>query len=149
MKVVLLQDVPGVGMACEVKNVSPGYARNFLFPNKLAKHATPAAMQELEALKRKLAKEEAELVRYLEELARRFKETSLAFQLRTDAAGSVFGSVTKEMILKAVRENHLVTKERVEVELARPIKEFGEHTVPIKFKKGIASELKVIVRPLE
>ena len=84
MKVILLEDVRNVGKKLEVKEVSDGYARNFLFPNQLAKPATPSALKELERVKSQLAEGEEELKRHLEGLARKVKETSLEFSLKTD-----------------------------------------------------------------
>ncbi len=147
MKIILLQDIQGVGKKNDIKEVSDGYARNFLFQNNLAKPATPVNIKELENLKSKLDKKEIELKKHLEELARKINEISLEFMLKTDEAGSVFGSVTKEMILKSLRENHLVTKERVEITLDHPLKAFGEHKIPVDLKKGITAELKIILRP--
>ena len=147
MKIILSQDVRSIGKKNDVKEVSDGYARNFLFPNNLAKPATPANVKALEILKTKFTQEEAELKKHLEELARNIGGIALEFTLKTDEAGSVFGSVTKEMILKSLREHHFVIAERVEIELSHPLKEFGEHIVPLDFKKGIKTELKVILRP--
>ncbi|MEK7507653.1 MAG: 50S ribosomal protein L9 [Patescibacteria group bacterium] len=147
MKIILLQDIRGVGKKNEVKDVSDGYARNFLFQNNLAKAATPINIKQLETLKSKLNEKEIELKKHLEELARKIKDISLEFTLKTDEAGSVFGSVTKEMILKSLRENHIVTKERVDITLAHPLKAFGEHKMPVDLKKGITAELKVIILP--
>lgn len=147
MKIILLGDVRNIGQKHDVKDVSDGYARNFLFANKLAKPATAGALKELETLKNRVRKNEAELLKHLEEAARKLRETALEFTLKTDAAGSIFGSVTKEAILKAMREHELVRKERVGVELDHPIKEFGEHKIPVALGQGIVSEIKVIVRP--
>ncbi len=149
MKVILSQDIKSVGNKNDVKEVSDGYARNFLFPNNLAKAATPANLKQLERLKAHATEEEAELKKHLDELARKIKGISLQFTLKTDGAGSVFGSVTKEMILKSLRENHIVTKERVDVTLTHPLKTFGEHKIPVDLKKGIATELKIILKPAE
>lgn len=147
MKVILLEDVRGVGKRFEVKDVSDGYARNFLFPNKLAKAATPSSLKELETLKSKLDREELEFRKRIETLARKIGEISLEFYLKTDKTGSVFGSVSKEMVLKALREHDIVSKERVEIILDRPLKEFAEHKIRVNLKKGIETELKIIVRP--
>jgi len=146
MKAIFLQDVMGKGKRHDVKDVADGYARNFLFPNKLAKQATPAALNALAALKERVAKENEELQKHLGELARKIEETPLEFLLKTDEQGSVFGSVTKEMILEALREHGLMRAEQANVELERPLKDFGEHTVTLRFKRGIAAQLKVIVR---
>lgn len=146
MKIILLQDVRGVGIKHDVKDVADGYARNFLFPNKLAEPATPAALKKLEGLKAEMDKDEKELIKKLQEAARKINETALEFQLKTGEDGSVFGSITKEQILKAVRDAGFVTKERVDVELDQPIKKLGEHKVAVDLKKGIKAELKIIVR---
>ncbi len=149
MKIIFLQDVRGVGKKYEVKDVRDGYARNFLFPNKMAKPATPSALKELELLKDRLDKDEVEIKKHLEQLARRINDTSIEFQLKTDSVGSVFGSVTKEAILKAMREHKFINKERVDIKLDRPIKELGTHRVGVDLKKGIEATLGVIVRPQE
>lgn len=147
MKVILLADIGGMGKKYDVKDVSDGHARNLLLPKKLAKPATPQALKELGQLKAELEKENAELRKHLEELARQINESYLEFELKTDEKGSVFGSVTKGMILRAMREQNWLRKERVDILLEHPLKEFGEHKVAVDFKKGITAELKIIVRP--
>jgi len=147
MKIILLQDVKDAGKKYDIKEVADGYARNFLFPNKLAEPATPSALKKLENLKSKLGKEELELKKRLEEIVRKIGDTTLEFSLKTDGKGGIFGSVTKEMILKALREHGLVTKERVDVTLDHPIKELGDHKVKVDLKKGIAVELKIRIQP--
>ena len=148
MKVILLQDVRSIGRKNEIKEVSDGYARNFLFKNSLAKPAKPTSVKQLENLKSKLDAEEAEFKKHLGEVAKKMKEVSLEFTLKTDDAGSVFGSITKEMILKSLREHHLVGKERVDIALDHPLKVFGEHKIPVDLKKGITAEIKIILVPV-
>lgn len=147
MKIILLDEVKGLGKKYDVKDIADGYARNYLIPRKLAKPATVSSLKEVELLKVQQAKEEADTVKRLSELARHVSEHSLTFELKSDDKRTVFGSVTKEMILKAMREHHWVTKERVEIKLEHPIKEFGGHLVPVTLKKGITAKLRVIVRP--
>ena len=146
MKVILLQDVRGIGRKNEVKEVSDGYARNFLFVNKLAKPATGTALKDLDAMKKKREVDDIELKKHLESLARKINETSMQFTVKADASGAVFGSITKEMIQKALREQRLVTTERLDVEMERPIKELGTHKVKIDLKKGIEATLGIIIR---
>jgi len=145
MKVILLEDVKKIGRKFEVKNVSDGYAKNFLFPNGLADIATPDALKELEKKKSETDKESRELMKRLEELARTLKERHLEFFVKTGAHGEVFGSVTKEMLLKGLRDTGLIRTERVEIKMERPLKELGEHKVEVHLKKGITAELKVIL----
>jgi large subunit ribosomal protein L9 len=146
MKVILLEDVRKVGKQRDVKEVSDGYARNFLFPNRLAEPATPGALKKLAAQQAAHDKEDAELRARLAEIARKLADTTLEFELKADKAGTLFGSVNKESILKALREHDLVTKERVELELDRPIKEPGDYVVPLDLKKGVTAKLKVRVK---
>ncbi len=147
MKVILLADIRGLGKKLEVKEVSNGHARNFLFPKNFAKPATPGELQKLEKRRVEAAQENVALIKHLTELARRLNGRFVEFQLKTDQHGSVFGSVTKEMILKAMREHNLIGKERVEIELAHPLKAFGDYKIPVEFKKDIRATLTVSVRP--
>jgi len=146
MKVILLEDVRSMGHRHDVKDVSDGYARNFLFPNGLAEPATPAALKKLAATKAAHDAEEKKLTGKLQEIARKLKETKIEFELKADKTGAAFGSVNKESILKALREHGFVTKERVEIGLKYPIKDFGEHTVSVDLKKGITAELTIVVK---
>jgi len=146
MKVILHEDVRGVGKKYEVKEVRDGYARNFLFPNKLAEPANPSSLKKLEAMKADLEKNELEYKKKLEEVARKVKGMSIQFDLKKGKDGSIFGSVNKEAVLKALREHHLITKERVDIMLDHPIKEPGNYVIPIDLKKGITVDLKIIVK---
>jgi large subunit ribosomal protein L9 len=149
MKIILLEDVRNIGHRYEVRDVADGYARNFLFPNKLAEPATPVALKKIEAMKAAHEKGEKELLARLNQIAAKLNETKLEFQLKTDKTGAAFGSVNKESILKALREHDFITKERVDIALKYPIKEFGEHVVEVDLKKGVKALLKIIVKKSE
>ena len=139
MQIILLQDVKGTGKRHEEKNVSDGYARNFLFPRKLAVPRTAAELKKLQHVR----EEEGETKKRLEEIARELKDKSITFTLKADEAGNPFGSVTSDMILKAVREHKALTKERVEIDLERPIKIIGEHKIGVRLPKGVETTLMV------
>ena len=145
MKVIFLSDVRNVGKTHDIKDVSDGYARNFLFPNALAEPATPAVMKKIESLKAEHQKEDREVHARLEALARRINETKIQFELKADRSGAVFGSVNKETILKAMREHKLIGAERINIDLKYPIKELGEFSVPIDLKKGVTAKLGVVL----
>ncbi len=145
MKVIFLSDVRNVGKKYEIRDVSDGYARNFLFPNKLAETATPAAIKKLESVKAEHEKEDKEALAHLQSLAKKINETKIQFEVKTDRSGAVFGSVNKETIMKALREHKLIGAERVDIDLKYPIKDLGEYSVPIDLKKGVAAKLGVIV----
>jgi large subunit ribosomal protein L9 len=146
MKVILLKDVHNIGYRLEVKEVSSGYARNFLFPNNLAIMATPSALKQLEEERGQKEKNEAEIISHLNHLAESLRDRKLVIPVRTDDHGRVFGSVSKETILKGLREAGLVTKERVEIFLPHPLKEVGEYIVEVDLKKGIKTKLTVALQ---
>ena len=145
MKVIFQDDVRNVAKKFDVKDVSDGYARNFLFPNKLAEPATPGALKKLDAMRAEHDKNEADLLARLREIANKINTTKIGFTVKTDKSGAVFGSVNKESILKALREHQLVTTERVDIDLKYPLKEVGEYTVPLDLKKGVTANLRVVV----
>ena len=149
MKIILIEDVRGFGKKFDVKEVNDGYARNFLFPNKLAEHATPSALKKIAGMKEEHDKNEKDLIAHLSELARKISATKIEFFLKTDKSGAVFGSVNKESILKALREHELVLSERVDLDLKYPLKELGEYAVPVDLKKGVTAVLKVVIAPEE
>ena len=145
MKIILLADVKNIGKKFEIKEVSGGYARNFLFPNKLAEPVTLDTLKKIETMRAEHEKGEEELQKHLKAIAEEIEAATLVFPLKTDKSGAVFGSINKETILKALRERHILTKERIEMELDRPIKEFGEYKIPVDLKKGITAVLKIKV----
>lgn len=148
MKVILLEDISGLGKKFDVKNVADGYARNFLFPNRLAQTATAQALKTLAAQKARLAHEEAETEKRLAALARELDCLELTFDVRVDEKGSVYGSVNKEMILRELRKSGVLRTDRVELSLGHPLKEIGEHRVPVHLKKGIRAEIRVRLQPV-
>ncbi len=145
MKVIFLSDVRNVGKKYEIRDVSDGYARNFLFPNRLAETATPAAIKKIESMKAEHEKEDKEALAHLQSLAKKINETKIQFEVKTDRSGAVFGSVNKETIMKALREHKLIGAERVDINLKYPIKDLGEYSVPIDLKKGVTAKLGVVV----
>ncbi len=145
MKVILSDDVRNVGRRGDVKEVNDGYARNFLFPNKLAEMATAGALKKVEAMKADRDRHDSEIVKHLQSIAHKISEMKIRFQLKMGPDGSVFGSINKDAILKALREHNVVTKERIDVILDRPLKALGEYTVPLDLKKGVTTQLVVVV----
>lgn len=146
MKVIILEEVRGIGHKFEIKEVKDGYARNFLFPNKLAEAATPEAVKKLAAMKAAHDEKENENKKHLESLARKINETTIQFDLKKGKDGSIFGSVNKDAVLKALREHKLILTERIDVTLDHPIKELGNYTVHLDLKKGVTAELKVLIK---
>lgn len=145
MKVIFLQDVRSVGRRHETKDVSDGYARNFLFPNNLAEPATPSSLKKLEEMKAAHDAADAALMKKIDEEKRAIEALALEFPLKADKSGAPFSSVNKDTILKSLRDRRLITNERVGVELKYPIKTFGDHVVIVDLKKGVTAQLKIRV----
>lgn len=140
-----MADIKGLGKKFDVKTVKDGYARNFLFPRSLAKLADKRSLDELEFKKAVWEKEDGELKTRLETLAQNLTHQTLRFILKTGPKDTVFGSVSRDEIKKAVLAVIPGDYKDIEVELERPIKTLGEHEVNLDFGKGIKGKVKVIV----
>lgn len=145
MKVILLQDVPNLGNRHEIKEVKDGYARNYLIPKKLAEPATPAALKRERSLEKEKDKNRA----HLRKMARTIDDRKIEFFLKVSEEGSVFGSVTKEEVMKALRAHDLIRKERIRISLDHPLKDLGEHSVGVHLGEGVDATLTVLLSPLK
>ena len=90
-------------------------------------------------------KKDIELKKHLDALAKKISETKIQFDLKKGKDGSIFGSINKESVLKALREHKLISAERIEMTLDHPIKRPGEYTIAIDLKKGATASLKIVV----
>lgn len=146
MRIVLLKDVRGVGKKLEIKTVTDGYAKNFLFARGLAKLATNEALQEAEQFSASKEKERVARDVRLSALQDIVKHQCLEFALKSDETGTTFGSVTKEMILAAMRDHRWLDKERIDLHLPHPLKEIGDHLIPITLGEKREASLKIKIR---
>ena len=145
MKVVLLQDVKGQGKKGELVNVSDGYARNFLFPRKLAEEATTDTLNAIklrdEAAKRRLELERAAA----KELAGKLEGMPVKLFLKAGAGGKLFGSVTAKEIAEGLKKQYNVEIDHRKIVLDAAIKTFGTFETKVKLMPEIAGKLFVIV----
>jgi large subunit ribosomal protein L9 len=144
MKIILLDDVQKLGRRGEVRDVSDGYARNFLIPKKLALSATAGNLKNLEHIK-KQANAKADRIKGDAE-ALRDRIDALTYEERRQASeeGKLFGSVTSQDIA-AFLEQHKLAVDRKRVQLDEPIKALGETMVPIRLHPEVTAHLKVSV----
>ncbi len=145
MKVVLLENVKGQGKKGEVINVSEGYARNFLFPKKLAKEATASALNDLKGQQEAFAyKKETEL-NEATQMKEKLSALTVNVTAKAGANGKLFGSVTNKDIAEAlIAQHHIkIDKRRFEMD---DIKQTGEYKVNIRLYPDIVGELKVIIK---
>lgn len=143
MKIILLQDVKKLGRAGEVKEVTEGYARNFLFAKKLATVATEEIVVEVENKRKqemRLREEEKEKTR---DLARKLKDAKITIKSK-GKDGKLFGSVGSGDICEALRKEGFEI-DRKSVILNKAIKEVGEYEVNIDLGHGIKAEIRVVI----
>ena len=144
MKVVLLQDVKGHGKKGELCNVSAGYARNFLFPKKLAVEADNAALNELRNREEAAAHHKQEEIDAANALAAKLDGKTVEIKAKAGAGGKLFGSVTSKEIAKEIADTLGLQIDRKKMSVA-DIKNFGEYTAEIKLYKGISAKITVKV----
>ena len=145
MKVIFLQDVRGQGKKGELKEVSEGYARNYLLPRKLAMEANKDNLNAL-ALKEKAKKaQEAKERALAEENAKKLKDVIVTVRAKAGSNGRLFGSVTSQEIADALSEQHGIVIEKNRLVQAEPIKTFGNYAVKCKFGFGIEGTVNVLV----
>jgi large subunit ribosomal protein L9 len=150
MKLILRETVASLGLAGDVVNVKPGYARNYLLPQGLAYMASGANIQRIEADARR--REESVRRDYLEanRKASRLEELTITVVARAGDEGQLFGSVTvRDICDKAAESGIDFELDPRAVHLPAPIKSVGEHLVPVRFQSGVEVELQVIVEPEE
>ena len=145
MKVILLEDVKGSGKKGEIVNVSDGYARNMLFPKKLAKEATTANIKELERQNAIHAARHAEDLESARKLAEKLVELKVEIEGKAGEGGSIFGSVTSKDIAEALAAQHKIEIDKKKFVMDGPLKQAGEHQVEIKLFPEVVAKLRVVV----
>ena len=144
MKVVLLQDVKGKGKKGELCNVSDGYARNFLFPKKLAVEADNAALNELKNREEAIAHHKKEELDQANEIAAKLDGKTVSITAKAGAGGKLFGSVTSKEIAAEIKNSLGIEVDRKKMNVA-DIKNFGEYTAEIKLHQGVSAKITVKV----
>src|SRR6201993_326111 len=142
MQIILQEDIEKLGNRGDVVTVKPGYARNFLLPNKLAVEATPGNMKALERIRGALAKKTATELDAAKQQAELLNGVALKFARKTGENDQMFGSVTAGDIADGLKKEGFEIDKR-QVQLADPIKALGEYTVTIKVFRDVTAEVKV------
>lgn len=143
MQVILLQDVKKIGKVGEIKNVSDGYARNFLLPKKLAEIATAAAVQKNIEIKNKLVAEKEKELTQVRSLAEKMQ--ALRLQITApEKNGKLFGSINAKNIADELQKNNFSVAEEC-ILLLKPIKETGDYAIKIDFGRNIAATINLTI----
>jgi len=144
MKVLLIKDVYNLGRAGEVKKVADGYARNFLFPQKMAVIVTKGALKQVEKIEAAAAKQRELLNEEMRGLAEQISALELSFSAKVGETGKLYGSITQQQIIDAVNEKLHVNLDRHQIE-SGPLRQTGEHDVRIRLTYDLIPEVKVWV----
>ncbi len=142
---ILLQPVDALGETGEVVDVSKGYLRNFLVPRKLAQPATPASIAESHRRREREERAASEAAEKAQDTAALLKRTVLTIAHQAGEDGRLFGSVTAQDVVDAVRQARDLRLDRRKVLLREPIKSTGTHMVEVEISEGVTAEIKTIV----
>ncbi len=145
MKVIFNADVKGQGKKGEMKEVSQGYARNYLLPRGLASEATADNLNAFKLKEKARAVQIAKEKAQAEEYARALSAVQVTIRAKAGNGGKLFGAVTSEAISKALREQHGMDIEKNKIVQAEPIKSFGSYTVKAKLGYEISGSINLLV----
>jgi len=148
MKIILNENVDGLGNIGDLVNVKPGYARNFLLPRKMAVVADEKNVKEFEHQKRQAERKLEKATQEAEVVKAQIEKISCVVSHRAGEEGKLFGSVTNIELAEKIAAAG-VEIERKQIVLPEPIKTLGEHEVPVKLNAGVTATLKVVVEASE
>jgi large subunit ribosomal protein L9 len=149
MQVLLLKDVAGIGHAGDIKEVTGGYAKNYLLPKKLAVAASEGAQKQAQSIREASERRRDRKHTEAKSLAARIEGQVLAFKMRSGEGDRLYGSVTNAEIAEALSKAVGVEIERRQIELEHPLKALGQHSVPVKVASGVTATILVNVERLE
>ena len=144
---ILLKDTETLGERGDVIDVSPGYLRNFLVPRKIAQPATPAAIADSQRRRDAVERAATEAAAKAEETAALLRKTVLTISHQAGDDGRLFGSVTSQEIVDAIRQARSVRLDKRRVLLEDAIKTTGTHMVTVEVADGVTADIKTIVTP--
>lgn len=148
MKVILLRDIPNTGKKHDVKEVSPGFARNFLISRGLAIVADESSLKNLEAKKKADSEKAEQELKKTEKIVSKLDGTEVEMLVKAGKEGQLFESINKQKVSERLKEMGFnVSKDQVD--LKTPIKETGEFPIKLKFEHGLEAEIKIIISKKE
>ena len=145
MKIMLLKNISGLGEAGDIKEVSDGYARNYLLKKNLAKSATETVIREAEIIKSEKKQKESERVNKLVELSKVLSQSTIVIKAK-QKNGRLFGSINKKIIAEELRKNNFSVNEN-SVIIKEPIKAIGEQKISLDLGHGIKTTFLLKILP--
>ncbi|HDP69687.1 MAG TPA: 50S ribosomal protein L9 [Actinobacteria bacterium] len=145
MKIILVKDVVSLGKEGEVVGVSPGYARNFLFPKGLAIDATSGNLKMLEKKREVSTKKEAEIKAEAEEIAKKLSKKAVRLSVKSGEKGKLYGSITNKDIAESIKSEFDVSLDKRKIELGESIKSVGKYSANIKLHPEVEVQINIEV----
>lgn len=143
MKVILLDNIKGVGKKDEIINASDGYARNFLFPKKLAVEANNENLNKLKAKKQSEQYKKDVDKANAEKIAKELDKITLSIKVKAGENGKIFGGVTSKEISEELNKQYKIDIDKKKIVLNENIKNIGSFDITIKLYEGVSGKLKV------
>lgn len=144
-EVILTSNIVGLGAESDQVRVAAGYARNYLFPQRLAIPLTGANKRRLESLKQRRAEREAHELNTMTELAKSISKLICVVTVKTGEDGKMFGTVTSGMIADQLKNQFEITLDKKKIHLDQPIRALGEHEIELRLHADVTSKLKLRV----
>jgi large subunit ribosomal protein L9 len=144
-EVILTQNIVGLGAESDRIKVAPGYARNFLYPQRLAIPVTAANARRIEALRKRRVEREAHELNTMTELGRGLCKLTVLVKVKTGDDGKMFGAVTSGTIVDELKHQFDVALDKKKIHIAHPIRTLGEHEVELRLHAEVNTHLKVRV----
>ena len=145
MKVILKQDIKGVGKKDQIVNAAEGYARNYLFPKNLAVPADTGNMNNLKAKNESIAYRKGEDLKESKEIAEKLKKVTLKFKVKAGENGKLFGGVTAKEIAETLKKDYNINIDKKKVLLNETIKNAGVTKVELKLNEGVLATVSVMI----
>lgn len=146
MQVILLQDVKSLGKKGEMVKVSEGYARNYLFPKKIAQEANTGNINNMNTQKAAKEFHRAEEKAAAEALKGKIDGVTVTFSLKAGAGGKMFGSITAKEIAEELKRLYSIDIDKKKINLPVAVKGFGEYTAEIKLYPEVSAKIKVFAK---
>lgn len=147
MKVILKQDIKGVGKKDQVINAADGYARNYLFPKNLAVPADSGNMNNLKAKNESVAYRKGEDLKEAKEIAKKMEKITVKIEVKAGDNGKLFGGVTAKEIAETLKKDFNIDVDKKKVLLSETIKVAGCTKVEVKLNEGVIAKVQVMVVP--
>lgn len=145
MKLILTAPVDNLGVAGDIVDVKDGYGRNFLVPRGFAINWTKGAEKQIEGIKRARDAREIRGIEHAQQVREQLEKVEVQVEVRASQSGKLFGAVTPSLIVNAIKKSGGPAIDKRAVQVSKPIRTLGQHTVGIKLHDAVTAHIPVTV----